>query len=61
MLKGYVFICWNNEGVHGKKKVGNPWSKPKEYKEWWVTTPKYLKHNVAFEAKCIFHQLTDTD
>jgi len=27
MLKGYVFIYRNAEGVHGKRKVGNPWSK----------------------------------
>jgi len=26
MLKGYMLICWNAEGVHGQKKVGNPWS-----------------------------------
>ena len=26
MLKGYIFICRNAEGVHGKKKVGNPCS-----------------------------------
>jgi len=24
MLKGYMHICWNVEGVHGKKKVWNP-------------------------------------
>jgi len=24
MLKGYIFICRNAEGVHGKKKVGTP-------------------------------------
>jgi len=29
MLKGYVFICRNAEGVHGKKKAGNPWSNNK--------------------------------
>jgi len=27
MLKGYMLICVNAEGVHGKRKVGNPWSK----------------------------------
>ena len=26
MLKGYMLICRNAEGVHGKRKVGNPWS-----------------------------------
>jgi len=26
MLKGYVVICRNAEGVHGQRKVGNPWS-----------------------------------
>jgi len=25
MLKGYKVICWNAEGVHGKRKVGKPW------------------------------------
>jgi len=24
MLQGYMLICRNAEGVHGKKKVGNP-------------------------------------
>jgi len=24
MLKGYMFICRNAEGVHGKRKVGTP-------------------------------------
>ena len=24
-LKGYILICWNAEGVHGQRKVGNPW------------------------------------
>jgi len=24
MLKGYILICRNAEGVHGKSKVGNP-------------------------------------
>jgi len=24
MLKGYIFICRNAEGVHGKRKVGHP-------------------------------------
>jgi len=23
VLKGYMLICWNAEGVHGKRKVGN--------------------------------------
>jgi len=23
-----MLICQNAEGVHGKQKVGNPWSKP---------------------------------
>jgi len=27
MLKGYMPICVNAEGVHGKRKVGNPWFK----------------------------------
>jgi len=27
MLKGYILICVNAEGVHGKRKVGNPCSK----------------------------------
>jgi len=27
MLKGYMLICRNAEGVHGKRKVGNPCSK----------------------------------
>jgi len=22
-----MLICWNAEGVHGKRQVGNPWSK----------------------------------
>ena len=26
MLKGYIRLCRNAEGVHGKRKVGNPWS-----------------------------------
>jgi len=26
MLKGYMLIFRNAEGVHGKRKVGNPWS-----------------------------------
>jgi len=25
MLNGYMLIFWNAEGVHGQKKVGNPW------------------------------------
>jgi len=25
MLKGYISICRNAEGLHGMKKVGNPW------------------------------------
>jgi len=25
MLKGYMLIFRNAEGVHGKRKVGNPW------------------------------------
>jgi len=25
MLKGYMLICWNAEGVHGQRKVGNGW------------------------------------
>jgi len=24
MLKGYMLICQNADGVHGKRKVGNP-------------------------------------
>ena len=27
MLKGYILICRNAEGVHGKRKIGNPWNK----------------------------------
>jgi len=27
MLYGYILICLNAEGVHGKRKVGNPWSR----------------------------------
>ena len=27
MLKGYMLICRNAEGVHGKRTVGNPWVK----------------------------------
>jgi len=27
MLKGYTLICRNAVGVHGKRKVGNPWSR----------------------------------
>jgi len=27
MQKGYMLICQNAEGVHGKQKVGNPCSK----------------------------------
>jgi len=23
---GYLLICWDAEGVHGLRKVGNPWS-----------------------------------
>jgi len=30
MLKGYIFICRNAEGVHGKRKVGNPCSRKME-------------------------------
>jgi len=29
MLKGYVLIFRNAEGVHGKRKLGNPWTKLK--------------------------------
>jgi len=25
VLKGYMLICRNVEGVHGQRKVGNPW------------------------------------
>jgi len=25
MLKGYMLICRNAEGVHGQRNVGNPW------------------------------------
>ena len=25
MLKGYMLICRNAKGVHGKRKIGNPW------------------------------------
>ena len=25
MLKGYMLICQNAKGVHGKRKIGNPW------------------------------------
>ena len=28
-----MLICWNAEGVHGKKKVGNPCSKESEILE----------------------------
>jgi len=27
MLKGHMLIFRNAEGVHGKTKVGNPWSR----------------------------------
>jgi len=27
ILKGYILTCWNAEGVHGKRKVGNPCSR----------------------------------
>jgi len=27
MLKGYMVICRNAEGIHGKRKVGNAWVK----------------------------------
>jgi len=30
MLQGYMLICRNAEGVHGKKKVGNPWFKRRQ-------------------------------
>ena len=26
-FQGYMFICRNAEGVHGQRKVGNPWSR----------------------------------
>jgi len=26
-ILGYMFICQNAEGVHGKRKDGNPWFK----------------------------------
>jgi len=26
MLKGYKLLFQNAEGVHGQRKVGNPWS-----------------------------------
>jgi len=26
IMKGYMLICWNAEGVHGQRKVGHPWS-----------------------------------
>jgi len=25
MLKGYMLIVRNDEGLHGQRKVGNPW------------------------------------
>jgi len=25
MLKGYILICWNAEGIHGKRRLGKPW------------------------------------
>jgi len=25
ILKGYVLICQNAKGIHGQRKVGNPW------------------------------------
>jgi len=28
MLKGYVVICRNAEGVHSQRKVGDPCAKP---------------------------------
>jgi len=27
ILKGYILTCWNAEGVHGKRKAGNPCSR----------------------------------
>ena len=24
-MNGYMLICRNTEGVHGQRKVGNPW------------------------------------
>jgi len=27
MLKGYMLIYRNAEGVHGQRKVGDPWSR----------------------------------
>jgi len=26
MLKGYMVICWNAEGIHSQRKVGYPCS-----------------------------------
>ena len=26
MQKGYMLLCRNAKGVHGQRKVGNPWS-----------------------------------
>ena len=31
MPKGYILICRNTEGVHCKRKVGNPWSTARQY------------------------------
>jgi len=33
MLKGYIRLCRKAEGVHGKRKVGNPCSKDSYYLE----------------------------
>jgi len=30
MLKGYMVICQNAEGVHGQRWVGNPWCRGKK-------------------------------
>ena len=42
MLKGYMLICWNTEGVHCKKKVGNPCASPCPDIKWsetpWFST-----------------------
>jgi len=31
MLKGYILICGNDEGVNGQKKVGSPCFSPSTF------------------------------
>ena len=49
MLKGYMLICRNAEGVHGQRKVGNPWSMltiPKLFMRWRITFERRIPNEM---------------